>query len=768
MSQLDLRKGEDCHRRVDGGRTVSDRALFDLSVYERAPEFTGQERDALRYVAHHGFGRGLEDAYLALDRLVRPIRDALQSLDLGEKRSPIEEYCGSRRRIVLDMFHRQKTLWQFSEREWEQTVLAATDHKARMYTLVVAYCLGGLSGQRMLDHCARPGVTARRMFGAKTVDAELGRVRAVLEGWGYVWGEYAAQLQDSLLCRALLLSRSARLESIDLPVLEELWQRNERKSTRQSLILLSRALYSLGVLSRPLEAQIEAQTKAPNPHRRPSRVSDREPVREPGGSPSAEWEGWCRRWFEHSTLVSRHNIYRNLLRVGVWLAENHPEIKTPEQWDSSLALEYVAAVDRLMCGEWGSRAYLNPEKLGKPLQARSKSNMYYALRRFFQDCQGWGWLTVRFDPSRCLRTPRSIWRLIGPDPKVIEDPVWAKLVAAGIDLRQEDLPESRHPIEMVRALAAVWLFTGLRPDEIRRLRLGCVRTQSRDTKVAQTEDILEKDSVCFLDVPVNKTSTAFTKPVHPIVGQRIGEWERVRPTDQHPALDEKTNETVNFLFYRRNSRVGYRFINGTLISVLCRKAGVPEEDARGRITGHRARATIASQLTNGPDPWTLPELQLWLGHKGLSSTRHYVRVNPTRLAKKYADSGYLERNMATVEALLDVEALTSGKGEGALYYDLGHGLCANPYWHQCPYRMACVKCPMYVPGEEAQYIRAKKGIRRMLETVPMTDEEQRAAEGDEQALKELLGNNPEIPMPADPTSRQPIIPLSQRPHREPS
>jgi uncharacterized protein with von Willebrand factor type A (vWA) domain len=75
---------------------------------------------------------------------------------------------------------------------------------------------------------------------------------------------------------------------------------------------------------------------------------------------------------------------------------------------------------------------------------------------------------------------------------------------------------------------------------------------------------------------------------------------------------------------------------------------------------------------------------------------------------------------------------------------------------------------MYVPGEEAQYIRAKKGIRRMLETVPMTDEEQRAAEGDEQALKELLGNNPEIPMPADPTSRQPIIPLSQRPHREPS
>ncbi len=41
-----------------------------------------------------------------------------------------------------------------------------------------------------------------------------------------------------------------------------------------------------------------------------------------------------------------------------------------------------------------------------------------------------------------------------------------------------------------------------------------------------------------------------------------------------------------------------------------------------------------------------------------------------------------------------------------MYYELGHGLCANPYWHQCPYRMACVRCEFYVPGERAQYVRA--------------------------------------------------------------
>jgi hypothetical protein len=93
----------------------------------------------------------------------------------------------------------------------------------------------------------------------------------------------------------------------------------------------------------------------------------------------------------------------------------------------------------------------------------------------------------------------------------------------------------------------------------------------------------------------------------------------------------------------------------------------------------------------------LSELQAFLGHADPRSTRHYVKVDPTRLARKYADSEYLERNLAMAEVLWDVEALTSGQSEGVLYYDLGHGLCANPYWHQCPYRMACVRCPMYVP-----------------------------------------------------------------------
>ena len=56
---------------------------------------------------------------------------------------------------------------------------------------------------------------------------------------------------------------------------------------------------------------------------------------------------------------------------------------------------------------------------------------------------------------------------------------------------------------------------------------------------------------------------------------------------------------------------------------------VPREDARGRITSHRARSTIATQLFNAKQPLSLFELQAWLGHSSPHSTQHYARISPT-------------------------------------------------------------------------------------------------------------------------------------------
>jgi integrase len=225
-----------------------------------------------------------------------------------------------------------------------------------------------------------------------------------------------------------------------------------------------------------------------------------------------------------------------------------------------------------------------------------------------------------------------------------------------------DLPP--YPIEMVRAIAVVWCFTALRSDEIRRLRAGCIRWQYEDVMIPETGEILPRDATCFLDVPINKTMSAYTKPVHPLVGKRINEWEQVRPHAQPREADQKTSETVQFLFLLRGVRISKAYINDSLIPMLCHKAGVPGKTAE-KITSHRARATIASMLYNAKAPLSIFELKEYLGHKYLSSTQSYLQVDPTKLASKVAQAGYLEQNLATIEVLLDQEAVLSGAAGGS-------------------------------------------------------------------------------------------------------
>ena len=173
-----------------------------------------------------------------------------------------------------------------------------------------------------------------------------------------------------------------------------------------------------------------------------------------------------------------------------------------------------------------------------------------------------------------------------------------------------------YPATMVKALALVWLFSGIRRNEITRLRVGCIRWQDSEEKSGD-------QPVCFLHVPVNKTGTAFSRPVDGVVGRAVELWEQMRPP-QPASLDLKTGEQVHRLFSHRGRGVSPQYINHVVIPLLCRKAAVALEDTRGRISSHRARATIASQLYNAKEPLSLFELQEWLGHSSPESTRHYA------------------------------------------------------------------------------------------------------------------------------------------------
>lgn len=451
---------------------------------------------------------------------------------------------------------------------------------------------------------------------------------------------------------------------------------------------------------------------------------------------ASEWAAWCTRWKQHSPLSGRGALYNELLLVGRWLMYAHPEIVSPEQWTRQTALDYVAAVSRMNIGEWS--LWQDVRERGQPLNPTTRQHKLSVVRRFFTDCQAWEWLPRHFDPLRWLAFAPSAEMEQARVPRVIDDSVWAKLLWAGLTLTEADMRQFGrkpvcgfvYPFTLIRAAALTWLFGALRANELRRLRMGCVHLEQANER-----------TICWLDVPPAKSRSGLSRPVDLALAEAVQNWEAERaPTEQ--AVDEVTGEQVYFLFQHGRQRIGVHFLNKLLIPLLCAKAGVPQSDARGRLTSHRARTTIASQLANAPEPMPLLVLQDWLGHRTPRATLHYVRASGSTLTHAYRQADYFAHNIRTMTVLIDRQAVEQGaaaSGAAWKYYDLGHGYCTYDFFERCPHRMACARCSFYRPKQEteAQLTESQQHYLRLLQDIPLTEEEQAAVESDLEAVTRL-------------------------------
>ncbi|WP_328864788.1 tyrosine-type recombinase/integrase [Streptomyces sp. NBC_00304] len=731
----------------------------DLSRHDRRGLLTEAEAAALRdfgidQVRRHGLAADLVSLRPAA-RLVRPLADVLAALhwppDDRHQRRYARDAAGL---VLLRSGELGRAFWGWSVQDWVDLINAdgakfrrnwggQIGPNARPFLIAYADLLGEFTAFERLGRFMRPSL-ARRVFGAGPVDAAVELVCTVLADWGY---QRDAQKLEAVVCQVLLLNHSPRLDDLSARALGQIRESPAMGGQwGKDLHGVHRAVAALG-------------------HADPPRLG-------PGAGPVAMegvasgWAGWVERWYATSTLTPKiRRSYRSVLaKIGRWLAAEHPEVTEPGQWTRQTCASWVAAVDRMAVGDFSqwTDGMRSQGRLGKPLAAQSKSGYLKVPRAFFRDLHEWEWTPRRFDPAQALRTPRSVSALMGPDPRVIADDIWAKLLWAGLNIEPGDLPTSdsrTYPVELIRAITLVWLFAGQRSDEIARLRVGCIRWQYEGMPIpGDSGEVLARDAVCLLDVPTHKTGTAFTKPVDPLLGKAIEAWQAVRPT-QPQMLDHKTSELTDFLFAHRARRVAKHYINTAIIPMLCRKAGVPTADVRGNITSHRARSTIASQLYNAKEPMTLFELQEWLGHRTPEATAHYAKITPNTLARAYSDAGYFARNVRTIEVLVDRDAVTSGaaaSGEPWQYYDLGHGWCTYSFFEQCQHRMACARCDFYTPknSSRGQLLEAKDNLQKMLANIPLTDDERAAVDDGQAALDQLLERLTDVPTPAAPTPRQ--------------
>ena len=345
----------------------------DLSAYDRTPTLSVEEYMALaERVQRSDAGQACFSVHMppVLARLTRPLYDVLDlTRAIAQVRREVVHL------LLREMYFRQQALWGWTQEDWIDLFNVQRPQKLahrlshyRHQVYVIGYVLCNFTDFSATGRNVMRYPIAKKVFGREAIDTAVERVKTVMLAWGYS----QTRSDDYLLrvmCALLLANRSPCLEDLTTEAIALVASR-DMPFYEDEYALISRVLVHLGILSHPFVPSSSQKAKL-SPEQVP-------PV----------WAEWCQRWRATSTLAAstRGGIYSRLLTVGRWLAQAHPEIESPEQWTRELALEFVAAVDRLTVGAWAHRS-LPPQIVSKPMKPKAKVHHFSSMRIFFRDIQ---------------------------------------------------------------------------------------------------------------------------------------------------------------------------------------------------------------------------------------------------------------------------------------------------------------------------------------------------------------------------------------------
>jgi hypothetical protein len=324
-----------------------------------------------------------------LRRVLVPLVQASQLLALGP----------SVRRRVQRVVLRGMLVHGTASGAWERATWLTVANAAgcfRSNVLGVVYCLGGLSADEVITAGIRATYLARRLFGRVALEHEIDRVRTHLRQVGYAHTSIDHASISNGLAVLFVQAGRAELEALTLESIEDAYRAAPANSDRrQALYRLAHALQGMGLLPRAI-------THRSHPS---AALVGVDPV----------WASWCERWRATATVAPRtaDAVYYAALKTGRWLAREHPDLRTPNDWTRDLAIAFVAMVRDAHVGDpAGPGAHVEGRR-GTPLAPKTKAGLLDSLCTFFRDLQEWGWCAHHFDPRRTLRNLSTLVRPAG-------------------------------------------------------------------------------------------------------------------------------------------------------------------------------------------------------------------------------------------------------------------------------------------------------------------------------------------------------------------
>ncbi|GEM_PF-254815 len=370
-----------------------------------------------------------------------------------------------------------------------------------------------------------------------------------------------------------------------------------------------------------------------------------------------------------------------------WLAQNMPEITEVNQ----LQRRHIEAFKEHLHRAPPRSHYYRPP--GSVLRPGTIRGVLSTLRNFFSRLAEWDWPE---SPGRPLIFNGDFPRRDMPLPRFLEEPDAARFLQAARD----------HSDLFTRVCGVTLLFTGLRKSDFLNLTRDCIISIGQGS---------------WLKVPLGKLHKERLVPLHPEVKQLLQEWI------SHQCPDDIPLQLGDFLFTYRGRRVSSNRVD-VAVQRISAAGGIT-----GRVTPHRLRHTLATlALNHGMSLSAVADL---LGHKSMSMTRVYARLNNRTLRNQYSTvSGQLEKlcGLPSFSPLQAQEkACSTLEGEKSIsqgprrleahWRTLGNGYCTRPQEVPCEYEYICEACPGFYTTAEflPQLLRQKedaedKGYSRMV------------------------------------------------------